>query len=174
MSAQTTDEQVNKVTPGLFAKYPDAAAFAAAEPAELEQDLNRIGLFRNKAKSIRGACRLLVEQHGGEVPASMPELLKLPGVARKTANVVLGTAFGLASGVVVDTHVQRLSGRLGLTAETTNTDKIEKDLIAAFPRDRWVEAGHNLIWHGRKCCAARRPDCANCVCADLCPRIGVD
>lgn len=174
LSAQATDEQVNKVTPALFRKYPRAEDFAAASQSEMEQDIGSIGLFRNKAKSIRACCGLLVERHGGEVPETMPELVQLPGVARKTANVVLGTALGKATGVVVDTHVQRLSYRLGLTGEQQNTDRIERDLMAVFPRSRWIEAGHNLIWHGRKCCRARKPSCDECVCADLCPRLGVD
>ncbi|MCC7490972.1 MAG: endonuclease III [Fimbriimonadaceae bacterium] len=173
LSAQTTDEQVNKVTPALFARYPTAAAFAAAGQDELETAIGSIGLFRNKAKSIRGACQLLCEEYGGVVPATMPDLLRLPGVARKTANVVLGTAFGKAVGVVVDTHVQRLSNRLGLTAESDNTNRIEQDLMTVLPRSRWIEAAHNLIWHGRKCCRAQRPNCAGCLVADLCPQVGV-
>ncbi|MBI2298534.1 MAG: endonuclease III [Armatimonadetes bacterium] len=173
LSAQTTDEQVNKVTPELFRRYPGAAAFAATSQEELEGAIASIGLFRNKAKSIRGACAMIVEQFGGEVPRSMKQLLKLPGVARKTANVVLGTGFGLATGVVVDTHVQRLSRRMGLTEEEL-PEKIERNLMQCFPKPRWIEAGHNLIWHGRKCCRAQKPQCSACVCADLCPRIGVE
>lgn len=174
LSAQTTDEQVNKVTPELFARYPDAAAFAAASQEELEQAIAAIGLFRNKAKSIRGACAMLVEQFGGEVPDRMAELTKLPGVARKTANVVLGTAFGRAEGVVVDTHVQRLAWRLGLTGEEVNTTKIERDLMAAYPKPNWIDLGHLLVWHGRKCCTARKPQCSTCAVAELCPRQGVE
>ncbi len=174
LSAQTTDEQVNKVTPELFARYPDAAAFAAASQEELEQAIAAIGLFRNKAKSIRGACAMLVEQFGGDVPERMADLVKLPGVARKTANVVLGTAFGRAEGVVVDTHVQRLAWRLGLTAEEVNTAKIERDLMAAYPPSNWIDLGHLLVWHGRKCCTARKPQCSTCHVAELCPRQGVD
>lgn len=174
LSAQSTDEQVNKITPALFDKYRDAEAFAAASQAELERDIGSIGLFRNKAKSIRGCATKLVEEHGGEVPARMADLVELPGVARKTANVVLGTAFGKATGVVVDTHVQRVTFRLGLTFEEKNTNRIEKDLMEVFPRPRWVEAGHNIIWHGRKCCIARKPRCSECVVLDLCPRRGVE
>ena len=173
LSAQCSDEMVNRVTPALFEQFPDAAAFAAAEQADIEAAINSLGLFRNKAKSIKGACTLLCEQHGGQVPSAMDALLALPGVARKTANVVLGNAFGIASGVVVDTHVQRLSQRLGLTAQTDPV-KIERDLMALVPRERWVEASHTIIWHGRKCCAARKPACDRCLVADLCPRVGVD
>ncbi len=173
LSAQCSDEMVNRVTPALFEQFPDAAAFAAAEQADIEAAINSLGLFRNKAKSIKGACTLLCEQHGGQVPSTMDALLALPGVARKTANVVLGNAFGIASGVVVDTHVQRLSQRLGLT-EQTDPVKIERDLMALVPRERWVEASHTIIWHGRKCCAARKPACDRCLVADLCPRVGVD
>jgi endonuclease-3 len=172
LSAQCTDEAVNRVTPSLFARYPDAVAFADADQEDLEGSINSLGLFRNKAKSLRACCRLLVDEHGGEVPQTMAELVTLPGVARKTANVVLGTAFGKAEGVVVDTHVQRLSQRMGLT-EQADPVKIERDLMAVLPRNRWVEGGHNLVWHGRKCCTARKPDCGACVVADLCPRIGV-
>jgi endonuclease-3 len=174
LSAQSTDEQVNKVTPGLFAAYPDPAAFAAATQAELERAIGSIGLFRNKAKSIRGAAARIIEVYDGEVPRTMPALLTLPGVARKTANVVLGTAFGKATGVVVDTHVKRLSFRMGLTAEEQNTDRIEKDLMQVINRGRWIEAAHNLIWHGRRVCDARKPRCSGCLVADLCPRQGVE
>lgn len=173
LSAQTTDEQVNRVTPELFRRYPTPAALAAAGQSEVEEAINSIGLFRNKAKFIRGACQRIVEVYDGELPQTMKELLTLPGVARKTANVVLGTGFGKATGVVVDTHVQRLSQRLGLTAEQA-PEKIERDLMECLTRSRWVEAGHNLIWHGRKCCPARKPRCSECVCGDLCPRIGVE
>lgn len=172
LSAQSTDEQVNKVTPGLFAKYPDAAAFAAASQTEMEQAINNIGLFRNKAKSLRGAARMIVDEFGGTVPKTMKQLLRLPGVARKTANVVLGTGYGIASGVTVDTHVTRLAFRLGLTTET-DPPKIERDLMALFPRSRWIEGGHTLIWHGRRVCGARRPDCTGCFLSDLCPKNGV-
>ena len=173
LSAQCSDEMVNRVTPALFERYPDAAALAVAEQADIEAMINSLGLFRNKAKSIKGACQLLVDRHGGQVPDDLDALLALPGVARKTANVVLGNAFGRATGVVVDTHVQRLSQRLGLT-EQTDPVKIERDLMAAIPKNRWIEASHTIIWHGRKCCAARRPACGRCVIADLCPRLGVD
>lgn len=174
LSAQSTDEQVNKVTPGLFAAYPDPQAFAAATQDEMERAIGSIGLFRNKAKNIRGAAQRIVDEYGGEVPAKMKDLLTLPGVARKTANVVLGTAFGIASGVVVDTHIKRLSYRLGWTTEENNTDRIEKDLMELLPRNRWVEAGHNVIWHGRRVCDARKPRCSDCLVAELCPRQGVE
>ena len=174
MSAQSTDEQVNKITPGLFEKYPDPPAFAAATQAEMEQAIGSIGLFRNKSKFIREAAQRIVDEYGGEVPQSMDDLLTLSGVARKTANVVLGTAYGKATGVVVDTHVKRLSYRMGLTAEDSNTDRIEKDLMQVVTRSRWIEAGHNLIWHGRRVCDARKPKCSDCLVAELCPRQGVE
>ncbi len=173
LSAQATDESVNRCTPALFARYPDAEAYADAQPEELQGYINSIGLFRNKAKHIRGAAALLVSDYGGEVPATMDDLLRLPGVARKTANVVLGTAFGLAEGVVVDTHVLRVSYRLGFTTET-NPVKIERDLMALWPRDWWIGGSHALIWHGRKLCVARKPKCAICPVLALCPRIGVE
>lgn len=173
LSAQTSDEQVNKVTPALFARWPDAESLAAASQEEVESVIASIGLFRNKAKSIRGAAQRIVEEYGGELPRKMDDLLTLPGVARKTANVVLGTGFGVTSGVVVDTHVARLAARLGLT-EQTDPPKIEQDLMAAFPRSRWIEAGHTLIWHGRRVCPARKPSCSVCFLTDLCPHIGVE
>jgi endonuclease-3 len=173
LSAQCTDEMVNKVTPALFSRFPDAASLAEASQEEVETLINSLGLFRNKAKSLRGCCALIMSEFGGEVPRTMAELTRLPGVARKTANVVLGTAFGIPSGVVVDTHVQRLSGRMGLSQQS-DAVKIERDLMAILPKDRWIEAGHNLIWHGRKCCAARKPACERCVVGDLCPRVGVE
>ena len=167
LSAQCTDERVNQVTPALFRKYPNPGAFAYADPRELEQDIRPTGFFRNKTKSIIGASKKIVEDFHGHVPRSMEELLTLPGVARKTANVVLGTAFGIASGIVVDTHVLRLAGRLGLS---TNTDpkKIEQDLIAVIPQDRWITFSHQLIWHGRRVCQARKPKCIECNLEDLC------
>ncbi len=174
LSAQSTDEQVNKVTPALFAAYPDPEAFATGTQADLERAIGSIGLFRNKAKNIRGAAQRIVAEYDGQVPRTMSQLLTLPGVARKTANVVLGTAYGIASGVVVDTHVKRLSFRMGFTAEANNTDRIEQDLIAVLPRRRWIEAGHNLIWHGRRVCEARKPRCSVCLVAELCPRQGVE
>lgn len=167
LSAQCTDERVNKVTKTLFAKYRTPKDFAYANPAELEQDIRPTGFFRNKTKSILGASKKIVEEFGGEVPRTMEQLLTLPGVARKTANVVLGTAFGIAAGVVVDTHVTRLSERLDLTRET-DAKKIEQDLIRVIPKDKWILFSHQLIWHGRKVCQARKPRCAECNLESLC------
>jgi endonuclease III len=167
LSAQCTDERVNQVTATLFPKYPDAKAFAYADPRELEQEIRPTGFFRNKTKSIMGASKRIVEEFGGEVPRSMEELLTLPGVARKTANVVLGTAFGIASGVVVDTHVQRLSGRLDLT-KNEDPKKIEQDLMKVISKDRWILFSHQLIWHGRRVCQARKPKCIECNLAKIC------
>jgi endonuclease III len=168
LSAQCTDERVNLVTADLFRKYRTAEDYAAAPAEELERDIHSTGFFRNKAKSIQGACRLISERHGGDVPASMDELLELPGVARKTANVVLGNAYGIASGVVVDTHVARLSERLGLSREKT-PEKIEQDLASLVPESDWILFPHLLIAHGRKVCKARAPVCGECVLAKLCP-----
>ena len=168
LSAQCTDERVNLVTAELFRKYRTAEDYAAAPAAELERDIRSTGFFRNKAKSIQGACRLIAEHHGGSVPRSMEELLELPGVARKTANVVLGNAFGVASGVVVDTHVARLSERLGLSSEKT-PEKIEQDLTSMVPKSDWILFPHLFIAHGRKVCKARGPLCGECVLAKLCP-----
>jgi len=168
LSAQCTDERVNIVTRDLFRKYRRAEDFINVEQTELEQDIRSTGFYRNKAKAIQGACRLIVEQHGGRVPASLDELLELPGVARKTANVVLGNAFGISSGVVVDTHVGRLSQRLGLTSHE-QPEKIERDLIELVPQKDWVDFSHLLIYHGRAVCKARKPECANCTLEDLCP-----
>jgi endonuclease-3 len=173
LSAQCTDKRVNLVTAGLFKKYSSAAEFAKAQPAELEQDIRTTGFFRNKAKSVKACCQALVEQHGGNVPRTMEELIKLGGVGRKTANVVLGNAFNINTGVVVDTHVARLSHRLGLTQET-GPEKIEQDLIKLVPHDQWTLFSHWLIWHGRRRCSARKPDCPNCEIKVLCPRIGVN
>lgn len=167
LSAQCTDERVNMVTPGLFKKYPDANAFAYANPAEIENEIRTTGFFRNKTKSIIGASKKIVEEFHGEVPKTMDELLTLPGVARKTANVVLGTAFGIAAGVVVDTHVQRLSERLDLT-KNTDPKKIEQDLMKVIPQDRWILFAHQLIWHGRRVCQARRPRCIECNLNKIC------
>jgi endonuclease-3 len=172
LSAQCTDERVNRVTPELFRRYPDAAALAAASQAELEAVIRPTGFFRNKASSIRGCCRLLVERHGGAVPRTMDALTALPGVARKTANVVLGNAFGIAAGVVVDTHVRRVAFRLGLTG-ATQPEKIERDLMALAPAAHWINLSHWLIFHGRNTCRARRPACDGCPLTDLCPRKGV-
>jgi endonuclease-3 len=161
LSAQSTDKRVNMVTPEVFRRWPDAAALAAADPAELEQVIHSTGFFRNKAKSLLGMARRLVEHHGGEVPRTMEEMLELPGVARKTANVVLGTAYGITSGVVVDTHVMRLSNLLGLTRNTEPV-KIEKDLQEIIAKDEWIDFSHRLIWHGRRVCIANRPKCNEC------------
>ncbi len=168
LSAQCTDARVNLVTPALFATCPTAAHYAAIPTEELEALIQSTGFFRNKAKAIQGLGRALVERHGGEVPHTMGELVQLPGVGRKTANVVLGNAFGLNEGVVVDTHVGRLAGRLGLT-QATDPVKIEQDLTPLFPRADWALLAHLLIDHGRKICNARKPLCASCVLADLCP-----
>ena len=167
LSAQCTDERVNQVTQTLFPKYPTPQHFAYANPSELEQDIRPTGFFRNKTKSIIGASKKIVEEFGGEVPRTIEQLLTLPGVARKTANVVLGTAFGIASGVVVDTHVQRLSGRLDLS-RNTDPKKIEQDLMRIIPQDRWILFSHQLIWHGRKVCQARKPRCAECNLERIC------
>jgi endonuclease-3 len=167
LSAQSTDVRVNMVTPALFEKYRDAAAYAAADPAVLEQEIHSTGFFRNKTKSIIGMAQALVADHHGKVPNTM-SACAAPGVGRKTANVVLGTWFGMNEGVVVDTHVQRLSTLLGLTRETT-PEKIERDLMAIIPRDRWTWFSHTLITHGRRVCIARRPKCEECVVNRWCP-----
>jgi endonuclease-3 len=172
LSAQCTDVRVNMVTPALFARYPGPRQFAAAEIPEVEQAIRSTGFYHNKAKAIVGASKLLVEKFGAQVPQTMEELLELPGVARKTANVVLGNAFGKNEGVVVDTHVARLSGRLGLSRQKDPV-KIERDLAALFPRDQWTMLAHLLIFHGRRVCAARRPACERCVLSALCSKIGV-
>ncbi|MGZ4812032.1 MAG: endonuclease III [Terriglobales bacterium] len=167
LSAQCTDERVNKTTPELFRKYPTVQAFAALQPEQLEPDIRSTGFFRNKSKSVVGAAQKLVSDFGGEVPAEMDQLLTLPGVARKTANVVLGTWFHKNEGVVVDTHVYRISRRLELT---TNADaaKIEQDLIRIIPRERWTSFSHQVIWHGRKLCVARSPKCIDCPLENIC------
>ena len=170
LSAQSTDKTVNTVTPALFKRYRTVKDFARAKPEDLEKMIHSTGFFRNKAKSVQGACRMIVEKYGGEVPKTMDELLELPGVARKTANVVLGVAFEIADGVVVDTHVQRLSGRLDLTKEA-RPEKIEEDLMKLFPRERWIHLSHLLIHHGRAVCEARKPKCAQCPIEDLCMSI---
>jgi endonuclease III len=168
LAAQSTDKMINTITPALFAKYPDASALAAADPIEVEPLIFKSGFYRNKAKAIVGMARALVERHGGNVPTTMEELVELPGVARKTANVVLGNALGKAEGVVVDTHVTRLSQRLGLTRETDPV-KIEQDLVRLLPRDEWTKFSNRLIWHGRRICDAKKPDHDNCLLAPLCP-----
>ena len=173
LSAQCTDERVNKVTETLFAKYPTAADYADAEVETFEQDIRPTGFYRNKTKLVLGAARRIVEAYGGCVPDTMEELVTLPGVARKTANLVLGTAFGKASGVVVDTHVRRLSQRLGLSTQK-NPDKIEQDLIASLPRKEWIYMGYAVILHGRRVCKARKPMCEDCKLVEICPRNGVE
>ena len=173
LSAQCTDKRVNLVTPELFRKYPSAEAFARASLTTLERMIHSTGFFRNKAKNIREACRRLVKDHHGRVPQSMEELLQLPGVARKTANVVLGTAFGVASGVVVDTHVFRISRRLGLTRAKT-PEKVEQDLMALLPAREWINFSHRLIHHGRRICSARSPQCSLCSLEPHCRKVGVE
>jgi endonuclease-3 len=168
LSAQCTDKQVNVVTPALFARYPDAAALAAANPEELQGMIKSTGFFRNKTKSLLGMASALTAQHGGRVPNTMDQLVKLPGVGRKTANVVLGNAFEVDEGVVVDTHVSRLSQRLSLS-KAVEPVKIEQDLMSLFPRTQWTMLSHLLISHGREVCIARRPLCERCVVSDLCP-----
>jgi endonuclease-3 len=172
LSAQCTDERVNKVTPELFRKYPNAEAFAVADQQELERAIQSTGFFRNKAKNIRACCQLLMDKFGGRVPKRMEDMLELPGVARKTANVVLGTAFRIASGVVVDTHVARLSQRMGLT-QTSDPNKIERDLCALLPKLDWIDFAHRMIWHGRRVCTARKPACNECALGQICPKLGV-
>jgi endonuclease-3 len=167
LSAQCTDERVNKVTPGLFAKYPTFQDLAAVSQEALETEIRSTGFFRNKARSIIGASQKIVSDFGGKVPTSMDELLTLPGVARKTANVVLGTAFGIPSGVVVDTHVFRIAHRLKLSQEKT-PEKVEQNLMQIVPKDRWISFAHQVIWFGRKVCAARNPLCADCPIESIC------
>ena len=171
LSAQTTDDRVNMVTPELFRRYPTPEAMAKAPLPTLEKIIRSTGFFRNKAKSIKGAAAALSERFGGEVPRTLAELITLPGVARKTANVVLGTAYGLAEGVVVDTHVQRLSMRLGFTRATDPKD-IEKDLMKVIPHENWIRFSHQVIWHGRRVCFARKPTCGDCALAAHCPSAG--
>lgn len=171
LSAQCTDHRVNIVTKELFKKYRSAKDFAQADLKALEQDVRSTGFYRNKAKNIQGAAKRLVEKHGGEVPSTMEELLELPGVARKTANVVLGTWFKKATGVVVDTHVHRISRRLQLTRED-DPKKIERDLMQLLPVGEWIDFSHRLIWHGRRVCMARNPQCGECPVASECPSAG--
>jgi endonuclease-3 len=172
LSAQCTDKRVNLVTPGLFRRYPTAAHFAKAGLPELEEQIKSTGFFRNKAKAIKACCQAIVEKHGGEVPRTMEALTQLGGVGRKTANVVLGNVFGLNEGVVVDTHVARLSQRLGLSRHR-DPAKIENDLMALVSREQWTMFSHWLIWHGRRRCFARNPDCANCEIETFCRKTGV-
>ncbi|MDA7979868.1 MAG: endonuclease III [Pirellulales bacterium] len=172
LSAQCTDEQVNKVTPALFEKFPDAESLAKARISSLEKAVKSTGFFRNKAKNIKACCTKLVEDFGGQVPEKMEDLVGLPGVGRKTANVVLGTAFRIASGVVVDTHVKRLSNRMGLSAQSDPV-RIERDLMEKLPKQEWIDFSHRMIRHGRRVCNARKPKCEECVVEKWCPRIGV-
>lgn len=167
LSAQCTDKRVNMVTPGLFRKYPTIQDFASAKPEELAQDIRSTGFFNNKSKSVIGAARKILSDFQGEIPRDIDQLLTVPGAARKTANVVLGTAFGIASGVVVDTHVQRIARRLDLTRET-DPGKIEKDLIKIIPKEKWILFSHQIIHHGRALCIARNPRCAECRLEPLC------
>jgi endonuclease-3 len=167
LSAQCTDVRVNQVAGTLYKKYPDAKAFAHATPSELEQDIRPTGFFRNKTKSVMGASKAIIEKFGGQVPRTMEEILTLPGAARKTANVVLGTAYGIASGVVVDTHVLRLSSRLDLS-RNEDPKKVEQDLMKIIPPEKWIQFSHQLIWHGRRVCHARKPKCIECNMESLC------
>ncbi|HEY7427836.1 MAG TPA: endonuclease III [Gemmataceae bacterium] len=171
LSAQCTDERVNQVTPALFARYPDALAFATAKPAELEKMIKSTGFFRNKAKNILACCRQLMELHNGQVPRTMEELVPLAGVGRKTANVILGNAYDVP-GIPVDTHVGRLSQRMGLSMHADPV-KIERDLMALVPRKKWTMFGHRMIFHGRQVCHARKPQCDQCALAKVCPRVGL-
>jgi endonuclease III len=173
LSAQCTDERVNVVTKELFRKYRTVAAYAKAPPKELEKAIQSTGFFHNKTKSIQGCCETLLERHSGQIPQDIEKLVDLPGVGRKTANVILGTAFGIAAGVVVDTHVTRLSQRMGLSQEKT-PEKIEQDLMQLFPKKEWIALSHRLIQHGRKVCAARKPSCGKCPLEEICPKEGVE
>jgi endonuclease III len=172
LSAQCTDTRVNIVTRDLFRKYPDAKAFSVARLSQLERAIQSTGFFRNKAKNIKNCCGVLVEQYAGEIPKDLDALVELPGVGRKTANVVLGTAFAIPTGVVVDTHIGRLSRRLGLTKHADPV-KIERDLMGQLPKREWIDFGHRMIAHGRRICVARKPKCDLCPLGDICPRIGV-
>ncbi len=169
LSAQCTDVRVNQVTPVLFAKYPDTAAFAAADRAELEETIRPTGFFRQKAAFIQETAASLLQNHGGKVPDKMAELTKLKGVARKTANVVLGEIYGKAEGITVDTHVKRIAHRLGLTSTNADPIRVERELMAIVPKTHWINISHLLIFHGRRVCAAHRPDCPNCTLNDICP-----
>jgi endonuclease-3 len=173
LSAQCTDRRVNQVTKKLFAKYGDASDYARAALPELEEDIHSTGFFRNKAKSIKACCQQLLDEHNGRVPREMEQLVALPGIGRKTANVILGTAYDITGGVVVDTHVGRISRRLGLTQQK-NPEKIERELMEQFPRKVWISLSHRMIYHGRAVCTARKPKCEICPLEDICPRVGVD
>jgi endonuclease-3 len=168
LSAQCTDARVNLVTPDLFRRFPDAGALASAPTEELEDLIHSTGFFRSKARNLVGMARAVMEDHGGELPRTLSELTRLPGIGRKTANVILGNAFGIDEGVVVDTHVKRLSGRMGFTKKTS-PERVERDLMDLFPRRRWTLLSHLLIFHGRASCRARKPQCGECVVAHLCP-----
>jgi endonuclease-3 len=172
LSAQCTDVRVNMVTPALFARFPDAKAFAQADPRELETAIQSTGFFRNKARNIIACCRKLVDEYGGQVPGTMEDLVHLPGVGRKTANVILGNAFDVP-GITVDTHVRRLSQRLGLTKQS-DPEKIERDLMQVIPKKEWTMFSHRMIFHGRQVCFARKPNCSGCILNKVCPKIGVD
>jgi len=172
LSAQCTDVRVNMVTPGLFARYPNAKAFATADLRELETAIQSTGFFRNKARNIQECCKQLVAKYRGQVPRTMDELLELPGIGRKTANVVLGNAYDVP-GITVDTHVGRLSRRMGLTRET-DANKVERDLMLIIPKKEWTMFSHRMIYHGRQVCYARKPNCEGCALAKVCPKIGVD
>lgn len=171
LAAQCTDERVNAVTRDLFQKYRGARAYATARPEELEEDIHSTGFYRNKAKSIRAACQYLLDHHDGDVPRTLKELVQVPGVARKTANVVLGNAFGIVEGFIVDTHVARLAVRLGWTHQE-DAVKIEQELLALVPQPQWLHLAHRLILHGRAICTARKPACGRCPLADCCPSVG--
>ncbi|MBI1369446.1 MAG: endonuclease III [Planctomycetes bacterium] len=173
LSAQCTDERVNMTTPALFKKYPTPIQLAGAKQADVEKIVKSCGFYRNKARNMIAAAKMITDHFGGEVPRTMDELLKLPGVARKTANVVLGNAFDTHVGVVVDTHVKRIAHRMGLTTHTA-PEKIEPDLMKLFERDQWTMLSHLLIWHGRRTCQARKPDCEQCVVRNDCPKVGVE
>lgn len=173
LSAQSTDANVNRVTEDLFRKYRTIEDFASADPDEFQEDIRSTGFFRNKTKHVIGAANKIMEEHGGTVPDTMEELVTLPGVARKTANVVLGTYFEKPEGFVVDTHVKRVSYRIGLTDEK-DPQKVERDLMEVFPREEWIFLGHALIWHGRQICIARGPKCPQCPLNDVCMKRGVD
>lgn len=168
LSAQATDEQINKITPVLFKKYKTVEDFAHADIKELEQQIRSSGFYHNKAKNIQNCCKMLVEKYGGKVPKTMNELLELPGVARKTANIVLQNAYGVIEGIAVDTHVRRLSQRLGLS-DKDDPNKIEQDLMQLVPKDKWMKITDLLIWHGRQICTAKKPNCAGCVLNKICP-----
>lgn len=173
LSAQCTDERVNIVTPALFARYPDVRKLASADQDELEQLIRSTGFYRNKATNLIGMAKAVVEKHHGQLPRTLDELVHLPGVGRKTANVLLGTAFGIPSGVVVDTHVKRISNLLGLTT-SQNAEQIERDLMELLPPEEWIDFSHRLIHHGRRICIARRPKCLECPLLPFCPRIGLE